>query len=139
MQYMGARTELLFFPSCADSVFQEGEQAERYRDLHVQKNPDSKTFIVGEKCTTFVVKLLSLNSCCWCCAVLLLLFLCSLAAVGRIVLLCCRACCMTRISYHTSTGSNIAIITVRVRSARICNVRDEVTHWNVADSQATAE
>eukprot|EP00752_Nemacystus_decipiens_P002771 g2589.t1 len=59
------------------ATIQEGEQAERYRDLHARKNPDSKTFIVGP---------------------------------------------------------NIAIITVRVRSARICNVRDEVTHWNVADS-----
>ncbi|CAM9260142.1 unnamed protein product [Ectocarpus fasciculatus] len=60
------------------ATIQEGEQAERYRDLHVSKNPDSKTFIVGP---------------------------------------------------------NIAIITVRVRSARICNVRDEVTVWNVADSK----
>eukprot|EP00903_Cladosiphon_okamuranus_P018610 g17131.t1 len=50
------------------ATIQEGEQAERYRDLHARKNPDSKTFIVGP---------------------------------------------------------NIAIITVRVRSARICNVRDE--------------
>ncbi|CAB1106433.1 unnamed protein product [Ectocarpus sp. CCAP 1310/34] len=63
------------------ATIQEGEQAEQYRDLHVRKNPDSKTFIVGP---------------------------------------------------------NIAIITVRVRSARICNVRDEVTVWNVADSQPSA-
>ncbi|CAM9147110.1 unnamed protein product [Ectocarpus sp. 8 AP-2014] len=63
------------------ATIQEGEQAERYRDLHVRQNPNSKTFIVGP---------------------------------------------------------NIAIITVRVRSARICNVRDEVTVWNVADSQPSA-
>ncbi|CAM9320336.1 unnamed protein product [Ectocarpus sp. 4 AP-2014] len=63
------------------ATIQEGEQAERYRDLHARNNPNSKTFIVGP---------------------------------------------------------NIAIITVRVRSARICNVRDEVTVWNVADSQPSA-
>ncbi|CAM9184502.1 unnamed protein product [Ectocarpus sp. 12 AP-2014] len=63
------------------ATIQEGEKAERYRDLHVRNNPNSKTFIVGP---------------------------------------------------------NIAIITVRVRSARICNVRDEVTVWNVADSQPSA-
>ncbi|CAN0301068.1 unnamed protein product [Scytosiphon promiscuus] len=61
---------------------QEGENAERYRDLHAGKNPDSKTFIVGP---------------------------------------------------------HIAIITVRVRSARICNVRDEVTVWNVGDSHPGAK
>ncbi|CAN0411824.1 unnamed protein product [Pylaiella littoralis] len=64
------------------ATIQEGQDAERYRALHVQKNPDSKTFIVG---------------------------------------------------------ANIAIITVRVRSARICNVRDEVTVWNVADSKPNAK
>lgn len=39
--------------------FQEGEQAERYRDLHVRKNPDSKTFIVGEKCAGLLLLLLA--------------------------------------------------------------------------------
>ncbi|CAN0135428.1 unnamed protein product [Scytosiphon promiscuus] len=65
-----------------EATIQEGENAERYRDLHAGKNPDSKTFIVGP---------------------------------------------------------NIAIITVRVRSARICNVRDEVTVWNVGDSHPGAK
>lgn len=32
---------------------QEGALAEKYRAIHVQKNPDSKTFIVGEKNTQF--------------------------------------------------------------------------------------
>ncbi|CAM9178817.1 unnamed protein product [Hapterophycus canaliculatus] len=65
-----------------EATIQEGEHAERYRDLHVGKNPDSMTFI---------------------------------------------------------TGPNIAIITVRVRSARICNVRDEVTVWNVGESHPGAK
>lgn len=52
---------------------------------------------------------------------------------GRSNALSCRP-------YHppVATGPNIAIITVRVRSARTCNVRDEVTVWNVADSQPSA-
>ncbi|CAN0216954.1 unnamed protein product [Scytosiphon promiscuus] len=65
-----------------EGTIQQGENAERYRDLHAGKNPDSKTFIVGP---------------------------------------------------------HIAIITVRVRSARICNVRDEVTVWNVGDSHPGAK
>lgn len=37
----------------------------------------------------------------------------------------------------TYAGENIAIITVRVQTARICNVHDQVTLWDVAQSAGT--
>lgn len=44
---------LTHYPPCLrppflSGGFQEGAQAEKYRKLHVENNPNSKTFIVGE-------------------------------------------------------------------------------------------
>jgi hypothetical protein len=35
-------------------------------------------------------------------------------------------------------GSSIAVFTVHVVSARICNIHDRVTHWDAASAAAAA-